>query len=70
MTASALNSFPMSGSAILIEDIINGVIKELSEAIVRAVNWVALSCIEMDFPQRSWFMIETTFHKTFQQSIG
>jgi hypothetical protein len=70
MTASALNSFPMSGIAILIEDIINGVIKELREAIVRAVNLVALSFIEMYFPERSCFIIETTFHKTFQQSIG
>jgi hypothetical protein len=60
----------MSGIAILIEDIINGVIKELREAIVRAVNLVALSLIEMCFPEGSWFMIETTFHKILQQSIG
>jgi hypothetical protein len=41
--ASVLNSLPITGSAILIEESINGVIKELSDAIKRAVNLAALS---------------------------
>jgi hypothetical protein len=46
--ASVLNSFPITGSAILIEESINGVIKELKDAIERAVNLIALSFIQMN----------------------
>ena len=45
-TASVLNSFPMAGSAILTDEIINGVKKELNDAMIRADNLMALSFIE------------------------
>jgi hypothetical protein len=52
----------------LIEEIMKGVINEPSDAIVNAVNLVALSFIQMNFPD-VLIKLGSSFHKKFQQSI-
>jgi hypothetical protein len=44
-TASVWNSLPMTGNAMLIDEPMNGVMKELREAIINAVDLVALLSI-------------------------
>ena len=62
-TASVSYSFPTAGSAILTEEIINGVRKELMDAIIRAGNLAAWSFKKSVLPVRSVFNPISVFHK-------
>jgi hypothetical protein len=62
ITASVLNSLPTAGSAILTDEIIKGVRKELIAAIIRADNWAALSFKKLILPNHFIFEQLSAFH--------